>query len=57
MGVRRRKKAAWRILVLIFCLPTALAVTAVLTTLINPDMPTPIGLIVTRPCTSPCSAC
>ncbi|MEU5994052.1 bifunctional lysylphosphatidylglycerol synthetase/lysine--tRNA ligase LysX [Spirillospora sp. NPDC047418] len=47
MGVRRRKKAAWRILVLIFCLPTALGVTAVLTTLFNPDMPTPVGLIVT----------
>ncbi|MEU8121110.1 bifunctional lysylphosphatidylglycerol synthetase/lysine--tRNA ligase LysX [Spirillospora sp. NPDC049024] len=47
MGVRRRKKAAWRILVLIFCLPTALGVTAVLTTLFNPAKPTPVGLIVT----------
>ncbi|NDU72296.1 bifunctional lysylphosphatidylglycerol synthetase/lysine--tRNA ligase LysX [Actinomadura sp. DSM 109109] len=47
MGVRRRKKAAWRILLLIFCLPTALGVTAVLTTLFNPDKPTPVGLIVT----------
>ncbi|WP_371942653.1 bifunctional lysylphosphatidylglycerol synthetase/lysine--tRNA ligase LysX [Actinomadura chokoriensis] len=47
MGVRRRKKAAWRMLVLIFCLPTALGVTAVLTTLVNPDIPTPVGLIVT----------
>ncbi|QXJ21911.1 bifunctional lysylphosphatidylglycerol synthetase/lysine--tRNA ligase LysX [Actinomadura graeca] len=47
MGVRRRKKAAWRILVLIFCLPAALGVTAVLTTLFDPAKPTPVGLIVT----------
>lgn len=47
MGIRRRKKAAWRILVAIFCLPTALGVTAVLTTVLNPDKPTPVGLIVT----------
>nr|WP_246199285.1 bifunctional lysylphosphatidylglycerol synthetase/lysine--tRNA ligase LysX [Actinomadura syzygii] len=46
MGIRRRKKAAWRILVAIFCLPTALGVTALLTTLISPAKPTPIGLIV-----------
>ncbi|WP_242884885.1 bifunctional lysylphosphatidylglycerol synthetase/lysine--tRNA ligase LysX [Actinomadura litoris] len=47
MGVRRRKKAAWRILVLMFCLPAALGVTGVLTTLFDPDRPTPVGLIVT----------
>ncbi|TDD24082.1 bifunctional lysylphosphatidylglycerol synthetase/lysine--tRNA ligase LysX [Actinomadura sp. KC06] len=47
MGVRRRKKAAWRILLLIFCLPAALGVTAVLTTVLDPDRPTPAGLIVT----------
>ncbi|MFI0367382.1 bifunctional lysylphosphatidylglycerol synthetase/lysine--tRNA ligase LysX [Actinomadura sp. 1N219] len=47
MGVRRRKKAAWRILLLIFCLPAALGVTAVLTTALDPDRPTPAGLIVT----------
>ncbi|MFG2244482.1 bifunctional lysylphosphatidylglycerol synthetase/lysine--tRNA ligase LysX [Spirillospora sp. NPDC048823] len=46
MGIRRRKKAAWRILILIFCLPTALGVTAVLTTILNPDKGTPVGLIV-----------
>ncbi|WP_242903353.1 bifunctional lysylphosphatidylglycerol synthetase/lysine--tRNA ligase LysX [Actinomadura terrae] len=47
MGVRRRKKAAWRILVLMFCLPAVLSVTGVLTTLFDPDRPTPVGLIVT----------
>src|SRR5437868_2448608 len=47
MDVRRRKKAACRILVLIFCLPAALGVTAVLTTLFDPENPTPVGLIVT----------
>ncbi|WP_207944807.1 bifunctional lysylphosphatidylglycerol synthetase/lysine--tRNA ligase LysX [Actinomadura rubrisoli] len=47
MGVRRRKKAALRILILIFCLPAALGVTAVLTALFDPKQPTPVGLIVT----------
>ncbi|WP_243723379.1 bifunctional lysylphosphatidylglycerol synthetase/lysine--tRNA ligase LysX [Actinomadura sp. 7K507] len=47
MGIRRRKKAAWRILVLIFCLPTVLGVTAVVTTLLNPDKTIHIGLVVT----------
>ncbi|MFI0404879.1 bifunctional lysylphosphatidylglycerol synthetase/lysine--tRNA ligase LysX [Actinomadura sp. 3N508] len=47
MGVRRRKKAAWRILLLIFCLPAALVVTGVLTTLLDPGRRTPPGLVVT----------
>ncbi|WP_131742399.1 bifunctional lysylphosphatidylglycerol synthetase/lysine--tRNA ligase LysX [Actinomadura roseirufa] len=47
MGVRRRKKAAWRMLVLIFCLPAALSVTAVLTTLFDTQKGTSPGLVVT----------
>ncbi|MGI5323145.1 bifunctional lysylphosphatidylglycerol synthetase/lysine--tRNA ligase LysX [Actinomadura nitritigenes] len=47
MGIRRRKKAAWRILVLIFCLPAAVGVSTVLTTLFDPSEPTSIGQIVT----------
>ncbi|MGH8965677.1 MAG: hypothetical protein ACRDXB_10170, partial [Actinomycetes bacterium] len=47
MGVRRRKKAAWRILLLIFCLPTALGGTAVLTTVLDPDRATSPGLVAT----------
>ncbi|MFC6884070.1 MULTISPECIES: bifunctional lysylphosphatidylglycerol synthetase/lysine--tRNA ligase LysX [Actinomadura] len=47
MGVRRRKKAAWRILVILFSLLTFLSVSKALATLLDPDEPTPVGLIVT----------
>ncbi|WP_030169188.1 bifunctional lysylphosphatidylglycerol synthetase/lysine--tRNA ligase LysX [Spirillospora albida] len=49
MGVRRRKKAAWRILVVIFCTLAVLSVAGMLTSLLDPDEPTPAGLAV---CTS-----
>ncbi|WP_243713365.1 bifunctional lysylphosphatidylglycerol synthetase/lysine--tRNA ligase LysX [Actinomadura sp. 6K520] len=45
MGVRRRKKAAWRILVVVFCLPTAVGVTAVATAFLKPDEPLRTGLV------------
>ncbi|WP_233525902.1 bifunctional lysylphosphatidylglycerol synthetase/lysine--tRNA ligase LysX [Actinomadura spongiicola] len=45
MGVRRRKRAAWRLLLLIFCLPTALGVAALLTAALDPDRVTPPGLV------------
>ncbi|XRQ11432.1 bifunctional lysylphosphatidylglycerol synthetase/lysine--tRNA ligase LysX [Actinomadura welshii] len=47
MGVRRRKKAAWRILVVVFCLPAALGVTAVVKSLLGTGEPTHAGLIAT----------
>ncbi|TDC60649.1 bifunctional lysylphosphatidylglycerol synthetase/lysine--tRNA ligase LysX, partial [Actinomadura sp. GC306] len=46
MGVRRRKKAAWRILVVVFCLPAAVAVTAVTTAFLRPDEPLHTGLVI-----------
>ncbi|TQM67484.1 lysyl-tRNA synthetase class II [Actinomadura hallensis] len=46
MGVRRRKKAAWRILVVVFCLPAALGVTAVATAFLQPGNPLHTGLVV-----------
>ena len=46
MGVRRRKKAAWRILVLIFCAPTAAGVAAVVAACLSPGKPLQVGLLV-----------
>ncbi|WP_433328533.1 bifunctional lysylphosphatidylglycerol synthetase/lysine--tRNA ligase LysX [Spirillospora sp. CA-294931] len=41
MGVRRRKKAAWRMLVLIFSLYTTLLATGLLATILAPEPPGP----------------
>nr|WP_267898557.1 bifunctional lysylphosphatidylglycerol synthetase/lysine--tRNA ligase LysX [Actinomadura sp. WAC 06369] len=46
MGVRRRKKAAWRILLLVLCLPAALHVTAFLAKLLDPGLDVPPGVAV-----------
>ncbi|WP_018653125.1 bifunctional lysylphosphatidylglycerol synthetase/lysine--tRNA ligase LysX [Actinomadura flavalba] len=47
MGVRRRKKAAWRLLVVVFATYAALSLLALLTGLLDPAEPTPVGLAVT----------
>ncbi|WP_285700476.1 bifunctional lysylphosphatidylglycerol synthetase/lysine--tRNA ligase LysX [Actinomadura sp. NBRC 104412] len=47
MGVRRRKKAAWRILVLLFGLYSATSTTLLVALILDPDEPTPIGECIT----------
>ncbi|MBO2448278.1 bifunctional lysylphosphatidylglycerol synthetase/lysine--tRNA ligase LysX [Actinomadura barringtoniae] len=47
MGVRRRKKAAWRVLTLLFGLFAALSTLGMVATLFDPGEPTPIRLIIT----------
>ncbi|WP_329522265.1 bifunctional lysylphosphatidylglycerol synthetase/lysine--tRNA ligase LysX [Spirillospora sp. NBC_01491] len=47
MGVRRRKKAAWRMMVLIFTLRAAASSVKALASLLDPSEPTPIGYLVT----------
>ena len=46
MGVRRRKKAAWRILLLVLCLPATLHLTAFLAKLFDPGLDVPPGVAV-----------
>ncbi|XVQ12359.1 bifunctional lysylphosphatidylglycerol synthetase/lysine--tRNA ligase LysX [Spirillospora sp. CA-255316] len=47
MGVRRRKKAAWRILVLLFGLYSATSTLLLLALILDPDEPTPVGECIT----------
>ena len=47
MGVRRRKKAAWRILVLLFGLYSATSTLLLVALITDPDEPTPIGECIT----------
>ncbi|WP_174555165.1 bifunctional lysylphosphatidylglycerol synthetase/lysine--tRNA ligase LysX [Actinomadura hibisca] len=47
MGVRRRKKAAWRILVLLIGLFAASSLAVTLTLLLDPAEPTPVGVSIT----------
>ncbi|MFC5179939.1 bifunctional lysylphosphatidylglycerol synthetase/lysine--tRNA ligase LysX [Actinomadura harenae] len=47
MGIRRRKKAAWRVLVLLFSLYTAFSVALLLHTALDPSQPTAFGEVVT----------
>jgi lysyl-tRNA synthetase class 2 len=47
MGVRRRKKAAWRILVLLFGLYSITSTLLLLALILDPDEPTPTGECIT----------
>ncbi|MFI0353906.1 bifunctional lysylphosphatidylglycerol synthetase/lysine--tRNA ligase LysX [Actinomadura sp. 9N407] len=47
MGVRRRKKAAWRILVLLFGLYSTTSTLLLVALILDPDEPTPIGECIT----------
>ncbi|WP_197016099.1 bifunctional lysylphosphatidylglycerol synthetase/lysine--tRNA ligase LysX [Actinomadura viridis] len=47
MGVRRRKKAAWRILVLLFGLYSTTSTLLLITLILDPTEPTPIGECIT----------
>ncbi|MFB4313217.1 bifunctional lysylphosphatidylglycerol synthetase/lysine--tRNA ligase LysX [Actinomadura sp. 21ATH] len=47
MGVRRRKKAAWRILVLLFGLYSTTSTLLLIALILDPDEPTPIGECIT----------